>query len=495
MARPNTVHVPKPRDMFDRDWEWSELTAFVTGDQPGIGLGVVSGRRRQGKTFLLDKLVTATGGLFFGAEEVTEAESLRQLGAAIGRVTGSGEPARLDSWQQAVQALLHLGAEHPFTIVIDEFPYLVGASPALPSILQNAIGARTGPRLALRPRLLLCGSAMSFMGKLLSGSAPLRGRAGLELVVHPLGYRKAADFWGIQDSRLAVLTHAIVGGTPAYRREFVNDDAPASLEDFDDWVRRAVLNPARPLYREAPYLLAEETDLADRSLHHSVLAAVSLGNSTRGGIAGWMGRPSPDLDHPLTVLRDCGLLAVEPDAFRPERIRYRIAEPLLTFHHAVVRPIQDQLGRRQAATAWSRSKERFNSQVLGPHFEHLCREWVMDFAGTETFGGLPLEVSSGTVPDAERRISHELDVVVRGAVGQDTGILLSIGEAKWNKVMDLRHLERLRHVLTLLAARGEDISRTVPACYSAAGFTPDLRAAETRGEVVLVDLNRLYHGE
>ena len=33
-----------------------------------------------------------------------------------------------------------------------------------------------------RTRLLLCGAAMSFMGRLLSGNAPLRGRAGIELL-------------------------------------------------------------------------------------------------------------------------------------------------------------------------------------------------------------------------------------------------------------------------------------------------------------------------
>ena len=76
-----------------------------------------------------------------------------------------------------------------------------------------------GSGSAGRARLLLCGSAMSVMGGLLSGRAPLRGRAGLELIVHPFSYRDAARFWEISDPRLAVLMHSEVGGTPAYRRE------------------------------------------------------------------------------------------------------------------------------------------------------------------------------------------------------------------------------------------------------------------------------------
>jgi hypothetical protein len=134
---------------------------------------------------------------------------------------------------------------------------------------------------------LLCGSALNVMGKLLSGTAPLRGRAGLELVIPPLDYRLAAQFWGIADPRLAVKVNAIVGGTPAYRREFVRNDVPAGPDDFDAWVIRTVLNPETPLFREGRYLLAVEPDLRDTALYHSVLAAVAEGNGTRGAIAAY----------------------------------------------------------------------------------------------------------------------------------------------------------------------------------------------------------------
>ncbi|MEV0268621.1 hypothetical protein AB0H43_07585 [Hamadaea sp. NPDC050747] len=73
------------------------------------------------------------------------------------------------------------------------------------------------------------------MGGLLSGQSPLRGRAGLELVIQPFRYRQAAAFWGLDDPRLALLVHWVLGGTPAYRYEFTQGDAPESLADFDSW--------------------------------------------------------------------------------------------------------------------------------------------------------------------------------------------------------------------------------------------------------------------
>ncbi|MDW6061108.1 hypothetical protein SAZ11_27655 [Streptomyces sp. FXJ1.4098] len=75
----------------------------------------------------------------------------------------------------------------------------------------------------------------------------------------------------------------MVGGTPAYRRQFLGDDVPGSLEEFDDWICRTVLSPFSPLFREARYLPAEEADIRDTALYHSVLAAVAQGNTTRAG--------------------------------------------------------------------------------------------------------------------------------------------------------------------------------------------------------------------
>lgn len=98
-------------------------------------------------------------------------------------------------------------------MVIDEFPYLAKANPELPSIIQEALRPLRDQRTGSRTRLLLCGSALPFMGRLLSGNAPLRGRAGLELVVRPLDHRLATEFWGITDPHLAMKVNAIVGGT------------------------------------------------------------------------------------------------------------------------------------------------------------------------------------------------------------------------------------------------------------------------------------------
>ena len=93
---------------------------------------------------------------------------------------------------------------------------------------------------------------------------------------------------------------------------------PSGAGDFDAWVLRAVLNPRVPLFREARYLLAEEAEIRDRARLHAVLGAMAVGRNTPGGIADHIGRKSPDIGHPLSILLDSQLISHEAEAF-PER--------------------------------------------------------------------------------------------------------------------------------------------------------------------------------
>jgi uncharacterized protein len=483
----------KPDWIFDRDRDWRALVAYVDNPQPEATLGIVSGRRRQGKTFLLTALAEVTSGFYFEAEEAAEAEALRLLGRAIGEFSGAPGDLRLDDWDDALNALFALSANRPVPLIIDEFPLLVRGNPALPSKLQRRIDESWSRRSKTGPaRLLLCGSAMSVMGRLLAGQAPLRGRAGLEMVVRPLPYRDAAQFWGISDPRLAILVNAVVGGTPAYRRQFVRNDAPENLADFDDWVCRTVLDPQVPLFREARYLLAEEVEAREPGLYHSVLAAIAGGKSTNGGIATFIGRTSAEIAHPLNVLEDSHLITRDPDIFRKGRSVYRIAEPLITFYQAVMRPRWAVLELGRAATVWPQATQTFLAQVAGPRFEQICRDWALLADGV--FAEQPAEVGSGVITDSENRTQIEIDVAVLSpALPSQPHRVLSVGEAKWGRAMGMRDLNRLARARDLLTRQGLDASAALLACYSGAGFDTDLReTAAERDDVLLVDPARLY---
>lgn len=480
--------IERPEAVFDREAEWRALTAFVTDQRPGPALGLVTGRRRQGKTYLLEALARATGAFLFRAHEGTERESLQRLAEAFAGHTGSPRVPAWRNWDDAVDALLGSGGKNPAPVVIDQFPDLVRQSPALPSVVHRAF-TRAGH--TLRTRLLLGGDSSLVANRLFTDHSALRELAGMSITVEPFDFRQAAAFWDIDDPRLATLLHTVVGGTPAHR-SLASGEGPTGFEDFDAWMCRTVLSPRTPLHWEATRLLNEEADQQDRPLCHSILTAVVLGHATTWAVTRHVSRPLTDVSHALRLLEHCGLLRGEPDAFLTSALRYRIAEPLLAFDHAVVAPHRSTLEEEATDGAWERLSSDFHGTAVPAAFAQLCRDWALRFADPDTFGAPVAIAAHGTLPRGESGPEREAEVVVRGGGGHRP--LLSVGQTRWNEIMDIHHLDRLRHVLAVLAVRGEDISRTKPACYGGAGFSPRLRAAEDRGEVVLVDLDRLYHG-
>ena len=346
----------RPIELFGREQEWESLTSFVERQGSGASVAMVYGRRRQGKTMLLEALCEAADGLLWQAREQSAAQNLRSLELAIGEFTGV--TPRLESWDAAIEMLCELqrpnGANDlPLPIVLDEVGYLLDADPGFASRLQAALAPLRNRRRKSAVRLVLCGSAFGQMRRLVDAGAPLRGRSQLDLVLRPFRFREAAEFWGVDNNPdLAFRLHALVGGTPAYR-EFAGGATP-SKGDLDRWVIDQLLSVSSPLMNEGRTVVAEDPALHDRALYWAVLGAVADGATTRGDITKALGRPPTALHHALTALIEAGWLHVDQDPLRERSSRYSLGEPIVRFHRLVVEPAAARLTqRRKAAVVWA----------------------------------------------------------------------------------------------------------------------------------------------
>lgn len=491
----------RPDDLFDREREWADLTDFVTGPPSGVSLGIIYGRRRQGKSFLLRRLVAATGGLYHQALEEGRSAALARVGDAVAAHRGlAAGHVTFRDWSDALRALLEPPSgpprTTPRTVVLDELPYLLAHSPEIASALQQLVDTQRDVRRGPGTALLVCGSAISIMSALLEGARAMRGRARLELVMRPFDYRQAREFWGVRDPQLAFTLHAVVGGTPGYRD--VLGEAPRSLRAFGAWLARGILNPSHALFRESEYVLAEDPRLTDRGLYHTVLEAVSRGERSPTRIAARLGRPEGALRHPLRLLEEAELLHRTEDVLRQRNPLLSVADPIVRFQHVVMRPRMTQLEERRAVEVWEAVQPTFSAQILGPHFEHLARVWTGRVAAEEALGGPVGEVGPTTVSDPGQRVQIEVDVVALAAGERKhakRAVVRLLGEAKASErprgLDDLRRLERARALLA--ASDRADVSHARLALFGRRGFTPDLRrTAGARRDLVLVDLERMY---
>lgn len=481
----------KPPELFGRDREWEALARFVAAPVPGSTLAVVHGRRRHGKSALLRALADLSAGFYYQAVEGTAAEQLRDLGQAYARYARLPAAPSFDGWDQAIEALLELSVTgDPIVLVLDEFPYLVAASPSLPSRLQRILDARRGR--GSRARLILCGSAMTIMASLMAAQAPLRGRATTEVSVGPFSYRDAARFVGLQSQpQVAIGVHAVCGGVPGYYVDMLGGDVPDGAADFDAWMLRGPLSVTRPLLYEARHLLDEEPGVRDKATLLSVLAAIADGATTNGAIAGRVGRSSAAVAHPLATLADLRLVTRRDDVLRRRRPTWHIADPLLRFYAVVMRHDWARLEAGRAEQVWRDAQPTWRSQVLGPHLEELARDWVADHAANLVGQGLGV-VGSAVVADSANRAAHEVDIVGLGPPGSGQRAVV-LGEVKHrSEPLGIEHLLRLRRIHELLQRRDLAAPSATYVLVASGGFAPDLAAAGRRGEVVLVGPDQLY---
>lgn len=484
--------VARPQGLYDREVEWDRLVAFVDDPRPRPAIGVVTGPRGHGKSFLLKALVRATGGFYFGGQEAAQAETLRALALRYARHADLAQAPHWTGWRDALLALAAAGRGPTALVVIDGFPEVVRQSPGLPATISEVchqLGDGSGS--SSRLRLLLCGSTTPVMSRLLSTSARWVDQV---MEMAPLDYRQARELWAIDDLTLALRVHAVVGGSAAFRFDPAGDRPPADFADFDPWIRECVLSPRLPLFWKAGHILDRVPDSWDIAACHSTVAALAAGRSTPGEIADFLDRPATDVPHILSHLEERGLVRGEPDAFQPGLIHYRITEPLLAFDHAVIRPHRSDLvdaDDKAIDEIWRQARSVFERDVAGPHFAQICREWTVRFAPAELFGDVPESAWSGSLPHSTGEPAI-IDVVGRGRQARRPGPLLSLGLVSWSHPMDTPHLESLRGRLAHLAGLGEDTGRTRLACYGAAGFGPGLRDAEANGEVLLISPEQLY---
>jgi hypothetical protein len=498
----------KPVDVFDRDEEWADLAEFAASPLPGLRIAIVYGRRRQGKSYLLRRLAEAAGGIYHLATEQVENIALARFADSL--ASWHGVPAGafgFDGWDSALNTAAELMAGRartapagtmPPLLVLDEFPYLAHESPGLASIVQGLYD-RIGPgaREAVPLRLILCGSAISVMSELLSGTKALRGRGALELRIKPFGYRDTRAYWGIEDLEAAFRHHALIGGTPGYRELTPDPRFPESREEAGAWLARNVLRPSVPLFSEAERVVHEDPRIRDSAAYGSILAAVAAGESSPTKIGGLLGRPATSLNHQLGMLEAAGFVERRQDLLLERRPVITIADPIVRLHHLVIEPYLSDLEAGRARRVWTEAGHTVESKILGPHFETLATEWTSRYAQDEA--GLEVgAVGHSVISCREHKTSHEIDVLalVRGARPRTAGTPIAfIAEAKArDRRPGLAQLRRLEHLRDLLTAAGHDATGATLGLFSSVGFSEELLAEAARpgSRTVLAGLREIY---
>ena len=422
-----------------REEELSFLEAAYAKDKSQMI--AIYGRRRVGKTCLLQKFIKDKKHTYFLCTKGNETEQIRLLSGFIGESLGDMalSLSPFSDWHTLFMYLQSKIGDERFVLVIDEFPYLINANSTVTSIFQKYWDEYlSGTNIML----VLCGSSISMMEReVLAYKSPLYGRRTGQWKVEPMTFEDSLDIFPPKtDLEEAVRIHSITGGIPFYLTEL--DLEKSAMDNILENIARK----GRMLYEEGEFLIREE--LREPLTYFSILRALSAGNTKQTQIADNIGMATTALPRYLSTLERLGFIEKNTpvtEYSKSKKTVYRIKDHFVNFWFSFIYPYKSYIEEGNYIKYKQVLDKGFNKHVSFV-FEDICRDYLrkkgaanrLPFAITKIgmWYGHHRDTATGT------RKEIEIDIV---SIDEDTNTIAFV-ECKW-KSLDAKDALNILEIL------------------------------------------------
>ena len=232
-----------------REKELSYLNEFY--QKPGLGMTVIYGRRRIGKSTLISEFVKDKKVIFYTATKVGKERNLELFSKQVTDVFLAGiEDINFRTIEAVFDFIAQNMSDEKMLLVIDELPYWAEKDEALLSVLQKYIDTVWQDK---NLKIILCGSALSFMeNKVLSEKSPLFGRRDSQIKLEAFDYLDAAQFVPKYSYEDKAICYGITGGVAKYLSMI------DPKKNLDENIVRLFFRTDGYLYDETRNLLTQE---------------------------------------------------------------------------------------------------------------------------------------------------------------------------------------------------------------------------------------------
>ncbi len=392
---------------------------------------VIYGRRRVGKTALINQFIRDKNAVYFMGVESNAKQNLENFSRSIFEYrTGIETEGSFLSFQAALEYVFKLSEKERLILAIDEYPYVARSEKSLASTLQLLIDKYKDN---VKLMLILCGSSMSYMeDHVLAYKAPLYGRRTAQMKLLPFDFEETCRYCKNFSDEDKALIYGIVGGTPQYLLQ-MNDK-----QSVEDNIKNTFLNPASALFEEPENLLKQE--VREPALYNAIITAIATGSTRMAEISSKVGEDTNVCSTYVKNLVALGIIRKDTPygETASRKTIYAIEDNLFRFWYRFVPENNSIIARGAADLAYQRI-EPFLSDYMGKVFEEICKQYLWKLLLT---GKCPVRFSSlgrwwGNDPKEKRQA--EIDILAE----QDKTTAL-FGECKWtNEKVDLGVLETL----------------------------------------------------
>ena len=454
-----------------RSRELNKLNALYNSNQ--FEFAVFYGRRRVGKTMLINEFIERKKAVYYMAVEGTKKENLTGLSKAF--LQDSLAPlSQFGDYEDLLAYIdqLALTGER-YIIAIDEFPYLAASYPVISSLLQKHIDHCWKSSNLF---LILCGSSMSFMEEQVLGyKSPLYGRRTAQFKIHPFTFFEARQMLTAFTSEEQAVLYGVTGGIPEYLSR-INPSI-----SLDKNLIELFFDESGRLFEEPVNLLKQE--LREPATYHSIISAIAGGASRLNEIATKTGLETSGCSSQLSSLIKLEIVEKETPVTEPATSRktiYRLEDSMFLFWYRFVRPNISGITRGIGETIYYQMVTPNISDFMGHIFEDICIQYLYHPQIYATLPFLPGSIGKwwGNNPVAKRQ--EEIDIM---AVQDDQALL---GECKW------RNADINMEILRQLLERGNlfHYAKQYYMLFSKTGFTKDVKEyVENTPNIKLISFN------
>ena len=454
-----------------RENELDKLNRMYKGDK--FESVIIYGRRRVGKTTLINEFCKDKNAIFFVALEANRQANLESLSNAVYSYINPNNYANITfkSFDDVFIHIAGLAQSERLILVIDEYPYLAESDRSISSLLQNYIDHHFK---ATKLFLILCGSSMSFMeNQVLGYQSPLYGRRTAQFKILPFDYYDTAKWFPNYTAEEKAIIYGITGGIPMYIEQF------SPKKTLDENILDAVLDRNAMLFEEPSNLLKQE--LREPQMYNTIITAIASGKTKMSEISTTAGIESGLCSKYINNLISLGILKRETPITNPSTKRpiYLIDDELFRFWYYFIPKSMAAIVSGRIVDSYAETVKKHLSDYMGLVFEKMCRDFILNrYKGLTFFIG---EIGQWWGSDRVEKQQVQIDVVATSSDGAE--VLFGSCKFKNNKV-GIDELELIKRYAKVMNPR----CKPQYYLFSKSGFTENLM---NQAGVTLISLDEM----
>ena len=467
-----------------RERELSYLNEFY--EKPGIGMTIIYGRRRVGKSTLIAEFVKNKKTIFYTATRVGKERNLELFSRQVTELFFPGiENITFKSTEAVFDFITQNIVGEKIVLVIDELPYWAEKDEAFLSVLQKYIDTVWNHT---NLKIILCGSALSFMeNKVLSEKSPLFGRRDSQIKLDAFDYLDSAKFVPDYSNEDKAICYGITGGIAKY----LSMIDPA--KSMDENIIRLFFRTDGYLYDETRNLLTQE--FSDIAIVNNIVEQIASGVNTLNTISGKINEKEPTVLYSLEKLISVGLIEKKKcitEEKNKKKTQYVLKDYMFKFWYEFIPKATSVIEMGQGELYYQKAVKPALHSFMGAVFEEMCRYYTLMKGIMGEYGCFITSVGTWwgveNITDksgAIRAQSADIDVVALSEIDKKA----VIGECKFkNEKIDKGIYETLIRRGRLIVGKYK-ISKYI--FFSLSGYTEWFEALSEE-DVLLLTLDSLY---